>query len=232
MNQTNKRLLILTGPQGSGNHLWSKIFSEDPIVQGWEELKTTYWVSHGNEPFSAMWEDPSLFLRINWNKQYYVTSISCPYLPKGGPRIDSIDRVYIPKYLEFIEQAEASGFSVDICIIGRDQNVLSHQQQRIRGAVTWPLFLDEYTKTIKSREHFFISTELLYLYKEKYVSQISKSLNWPMRISQEKIEEILKEDPNEKYFNAVQDHWLDAVITADSQRNGDPENPYRYRVSK
>jgi len=42
-----KRLLVVTGPQGSGNHMWSKIFSESPQVQGWKELTQEYWVGHG-----------------------------------------------------------------------------------------------------------------------------------------------------------------------------------------
>ena len=38
-----KTLAVLTGPQGSGNHLWSKIFSLHEDVFGWKSLLDNYW---------------------------------------------------------------------------------------------------------------------------------------------------------------------------------------------
>ena len=37
---TNKKLLIITGPQGSGNHLVSRLFSLHDDVGGWKELSS------------------------------------------------------------------------------------------------------------------------------------------------------------------------------------------------
>ena len=68
-----KQLLIMTGPQGSGNHLWSKILGETPFVQGWTQLTQEYWIGHGNEPFAEIWENPKLFQEFTWDKDYYVT---------------------------------------------------------------------------------------------------------------------------------------------------------------
>ena len=49
-----KTLAILTGPQGSGNHLWSKIFSLHEDVFGWKSLLDNYWEAHRySEPFAA-----------------------------------------------------------------------------------------------------------------------------------------------------------------------------------
>lgn len=46
-----KKLLILTGPQGSGNHLMAKIFSTHPEVAGWTALSEKYWVTSISVPF-------------------------------------------------------------------------------------------------------------------------------------------------------------------------------------
>ena len=86
-------LLILTGPQGSGNHLWSKVFSKHPFVNGWRMKQ--YWEGHHHEPFSAWWDDASLI--EDTGHRYNFTSISCPYVYKtadsqtsGGRKIDKI----------------------------------------------------------------------------------------------------------------------------------------------
>ena len=55
-----KKIVILTGPQGSGNHLWSKVFSLHEDVFGWKSLLENYWEAHRlTEPFAAYWRDPS-----------------------------------------------------------------------------------------------------------------------------------------------------------------------------
>ena len=74
------KMLILTGPQGAGNHLWSKIFSLHPEVYGWKTLLENYWEAHRfAEPFARYWRDPSLLKEFNWaQSDYYFTSISCP----------------------------------------------------------------------------------------------------------------------------------------------------------
>ena len=56
-------LLIITGPQGSGNHLFSKLFNLHPDVYGWDMEK--YWVGHHTEPFSEYWTDPSKLKYFN-----------------------------------------------------------------------------------------------------------------------------------------------------------------------
>ena len=87
-----KTLLILTGPQGSGNHLWSKVFSADNSVWGWKQLLTTYWIPHSAEPFAPAWDNPELLKDIEFGN-YAVTSISCPYA-RDGQAIE-------PRYIEF-----------------------------------------------------------------------------------------------------------------------------------
>ena len=53
-----KRLLIITGPQGSGNHLFSRVFSTHPRVGGWKQLLDEYWVPSDLEPFAEYWINP------------------------------------------------------------------------------------------------------------------------------------------------------------------------------
>ena len=225
-----KRLLVVTGPQGSGNHLWSKIFSESPQVQGWKELTQEYWVGHGNEPFARVWEDPTLFLKIEWPHDYYFTSISCPYMSVGGPVIRPGDNISTPKYKEFIKYAEQAGFDITLAVIGRDKNILSHQQDRVRTQVTWPIFLESYNNNLKDIDHTFISTELLYLYEFNYVKQLSKLLNWPIDIAQDKLTEILKDNTNLKYIKSVKEFWLDEHMSNTAVKNGDPQNPNVYNI--
>ena len=44
----NKKLLIITGPQGSGNHLFSRILSTHPEVGGWKSLleADNFWTNY------------------------------------------------------------------------------------------------------------------------------------------------------------------------------------------
>lgn len=70
-----KEILLLTGPQGSGNHLWSKIFSESETVQGWKQLTQEYWLGHGFEPFAEVWKNPLLFKELEWPHEKYFTKI-------------------------------------------------------------------------------------------------------------------------------------------------------------
>lgn len=225
-----KRLLIVTGPQGSGNHMWGKIFSETPQVQGWKELTQTYWVSHGNEPFANIWEDPSLFSKLDWPHEYYYTSISCPYLKVGGPAIHEHSVVDTPKYDEFINSAKSVGFEVTLAVIGRDKNILEHQQSRVRTKITYHEFLDNYDANLTKYDPLFISTELLYLYEDRYLKQVSTLLNWPIEISKNKLSDILKDNTNKKYLKSVDKYWLDQCMIEDSVRNGDPNNPNVYRA--
>ena len=75
-----KEMLILTGPQGAGNHFWSKIFSMHSNVYGWRTLLENYWEAHRfSEPFAKHWKNPTLLDEFNWDQsQYYFTSMSVP----------------------------------------------------------------------------------------------------------------------------------------------------------
>ena len=224
-----KQLLIATGPQGSGNHLWSKIFSESVKVQGWSELTKEYWVGHGDEPFVEVWENPSIFSELEWPHEYYFTSISCPYIKIGGPRLEDDNNGRTPRYKEFIESAKHAGFNVSVCIIGRDKNILKFQQLRLRGDHTTSRLLDIIDQELFEYNPVFLSTELLYLYGDRYLKSISKQLNFPIEVGAEKLADILKDNANAKYLHPVEHYWLDDHMKSISHKNGNPNNPNKYK---
>jgi hypothetical protein len=197
-------MLIVTGPQGSGNHLFSKIFALDDKVYGWNQLLDTYWIAHKDEPFAEHWNNPELLKSFDWDQSdYYVTSISCPY--------HDVDIPTIPNYQEFIATLQELNIEVKVAIIGRDQNILKSQQQRVRNRVSLNDFLIQldYLSTL---DPIYLSQELLYLYKEHYVTNISKLLDFPMNVNDSKIKEILEQDANSKYINDIEIQELDKFV--------------------
>ena len=200
-------LLIITGPQGSGNHVFSKIFAEHPAVNGWAALKDTYWAGHDQEPFADMWRNPELVSAYPWHtSKYHVTSISCPYKDNGEDAW--------PQYQQFIDAVHAVGVDVKLAIIGRDQNILAYQEQRLRDRVTYTEFLDR-LPALMQYNPVFLSQELAYLYKEVYIKQVSAMLDFPIQYNAE----ILTNDANAKYMQPVINNWLDPLIKQASSKH-------------
>ena len=199
-----KKLLIFTGPQGSGNHMWSKIFALHPAVTGWSSLLDTYWIPHDQEPFAECWRDPGRLCDRNWAQtDYYVTSISCPY-------IDDTQWA-TPDIPAFAQAAQALGLQVQVAILGRDQNILKYQETRVRGSATFHTAQAEYEK-LTAWNPVYVSYELLHLYRHSYLRQLSKTLEFPIAYDDARIQEILQDDTNAKYIHAVDDHWTDRLM--------------------
>ena len=199
-----KQILIITGPQGSGNHVFSKVLALHKSVYGWRELLNEYWIAHDFEPFSECWNTPSLVHSIDWSTgDNYVTSVSCPYANHG--------EVTIPKYREFVETLEKFGIKVKVAIIGRDQNILKHQQLRVRDRVSLPDF-NESLEYLMTLDPVFISQELLYVYKGTYLQSLSKQLDFPIAYDDPRVNKILEEDANSKYFRKIQRQELDSLV--------------------
>ena len=135
------KMLILLGPQGAGNHLWSKIFSLHPKVYGWKTLLDNYWEAHRfSEPFAQHWRDHTLLKSFDWSQsEYYFTSIS---LPLGIIGSDA-NPVWMPDVQIFAESVLACGIDVEFAVLGRDQFILANQQTRIRTQPTLPMFLTQ-----------------------------------------------------------------------------------------
>lgn len=196
------KMLILTGPQGAGNHLWSKIFCLHPEVYGWKTLLENYWEAHRfAEPFAQYWRDHSLLKSFDWSQnEYYFTSISCPLGIVGS----DVNPVWNPDIEGFAQSVLNCGVDVEIAVIGRDQTILHHQQTRIRTQPTLSLF----TKQLPRIWHpTFLSYELLYLYRQNYLKSLK--LNIPIAWDDPRINEILSDDPNAKYIHDVEHNPLD-----------------------
>jgi len=205
-----KRLLIITGPQGSGNHVWSKIFALHPAVYGWKELNQTYWIGHDQEPFADCWQDTDRLKQFDWSQSdYYVTGVSCPYMNNGERTV--------PNLIGFAAQAMGCGISVRFAIIGRDRNILTFQETRLRGEPTYNIAIEQYQK-LATWNPVYLSYELLQLYSSDYLRQLSISLEFPIDYNNTHIAEILKDDTNQKYFQPVEHHPTDDLARHSSRK--------------
>ena len=166
------QLLIITGPQGSGNHLFAKIFASHRSVYGWK-LRVDEWQGHHDEPFGIFWKKPELLLKQKPKKKYYVTSISCPYFLNKKPTI--------PDYKKFIKFATQI-FDIKIIIIGRDKNILKQQQKRLRNKHTTPIAKEEF-KLLYKYKPLFVSQELFALYGTEYIRSLNNQIQIPLDYS-------------------------------------------------
>jgi hypothetical protein len=202
-----KKLLIITGPQGSGNHLFSRLLSLHPDVSGWEELIDKYWVPSDLEPFADYWVDPELLTKQQFaSHNYHLANVSCPFMYDGVR--------YIPRILEVAERARSFGVTVEIAIIVRDQNINAEQQRRVRGEVTTPIAQDYYYNTLLTSSFpvHFLDHEAFFLHKEHYLAWVSKTLDFPVELDPEKINRFIEKDANHKYVKYVDEYWLDQEV--------------------
>ena len=210
-----KKLLIITGPQGSGNHLFSRLLSLHPKVEGWEELKDNYWVPSDQEPFAEYWVEPNKLTAEHFEgKDYHLANVSCPFFYDGAR--------YVPKILEVAERARSFGVQVEIAIIVRDQNINKLQQLRVRKEHTTPIAQDYYYNTLLSSSFnvHFLDHEAFFLHKEHYLKWVSKILDFPVSVGPE-ILTFIEQDANSKYVQYVDEYWLDKVVLSGCESNRD-----------
>ena len=195
-------MLIVTGPQGAGNHLFAKLFNLHPEVYGWDMKK--FWVGHHTEPFSELWWDTSKIKDFGWElcSDFYTTSISCPYFKNKESQI--------PKYEEFITEVEKY-CNVLVAIIGRDRTILEYEQQRVREAHTTPVALKQF-EYLYTLDPYFVSMELVFLYKENYLRQVGRDLGFPVVDDSELVNHVLLDDSNKKYIHEIEFAPLDLEI--------------------
>ena len=202
-----KKLLIITGPQGSGNHLFSRLLSLHPDVNGWEELLHKYWVPSDQEPFADYWVDPDKLHEDQFaGFRYHLANVSCPFMYDGVR--------YIPKILEVAKRASSFGIDVEIAIIVRDQNINAEQQRRVRGEVTTPIAQHYYYNTLlkSSFPVHFLDHEAFFLHKEHYLRWAGKTLNFPVELNPNRINQFIDKDANHKYIKYVEEYWLDQEV--------------------
>lgn len=212
-----KKLLIVTGPQGSGNHLFSRLLSLHPAVEGWTEMLDQYWVPSDQEPFAEYWVTPELLTReVFENKDFYFANVSCPFFFDGVRNI--------PKILEVAERARSFGVEVEIAIVVRDQNINQLQQLRVRKEHTTPIAQKYYYETLlpSSFPVHFLDHEAFFLHTTHYLKWVSRVLNFPIAYDNPDIMKFITEDANHKYVCAIDTHWLDDVILAGSHSRREP----------
>ena len=195
---TDQKMLIVVGPQGSGNHLWAKIFGLHPKVNGWQALQEKYWIGHHLEPFAKAWADPNSLTFPKPSKcKNFVTSCSIPYVYKGGHRV--------PPILEFIRVVdEVHHVKPIIAVISRDKSIIELQHERVRGKIT---LNDAYRAINEITEHFpnlpihFLSYESLYLWRKDYLKSLNDAMDFPIAWWDDKsIDKILGLNANAKYI--------------------------------
>lgn len=201
---TDKKLLVLLGPQGSGNHMFSKLFALHPEVFGWQALNQEYWLRHEHEPFNQAWRDPNRWNTMKIEQAFAVTSCSVPCV---------VDRQHqIPDVNGFLEAAEANGWTPTVAVIGRDTNILRHQQQRVRGEVTVDRFMAQLDKVMSLWLVTFISHELAVLYGAKYLREISERLKFPVAWDHPQVAEILAVNANANYIKPAVAQPADGLV--------------------
>ena len=202
-----KKLLIITGPQGSGNHLFSRVFSTHPSVGGWKQLLDEYWVPSDLEPFAEYWVYPERITAAAFEGyDYWLANVSVPFVYDGIRQT--------PKILEMAEHARILGVEVTIAIIVRDQNIQAEQQLRVRKEVTLPIAQEYYYNHLLTSDFpvHFLDNEAFFLHKQHYLKWASNLLQFPVDHDNPDILKFITEDPNRKYVKHVDEYWLDEQV--------------------
>ena len=205
----SKKLLIVTGPQGSGNHLFARLLSAHPMVKGWDSLKDNYWVPSDEEPFARYWVYPE---ELQFPEgDFFCVNVSVPFFYDGVRRT--------PKIKEVAYRAVTMGVEPIIAVVCRDRNINELQQKRVGGEVTMDIALDYYSDL----RHHFIDHEAFFLYKERYMEYLGRILEFP--VTKEGIDNFVTVDANHKYVYPIKEHWLDNEI-----RKG--RKPFKQRLEE
>jgi hypothetical protein len=137
---------------------------------------------------------------FDWSQsEYYFTSISCP--------LGIQDTKWNPNVRKFADTVEECGVQVQIVVIGRDQNILRQQQNRLRKESTTDYLFDEYDHLLPKYSPVFLSYELLHLYTSEYLRSLDLII--PVAWYDERLGDILCVDSNEKYVHYVEENELD-----------------------
>lgn len=201
-----KKFIIVTGPAGAGNHIFTQVLSSHPQVGGWKELLEGTWIPADQETFADYWINPVNLSAENFDGyHYWVANATYPLYYNGVKQL--------PKILELAEKAHAMNIDVRIAIVTRDQTIVSSSQERI--------YNESYINEAKSyydeifNSHFpvhFLSLEALYFYQYEYVKWIGRILTIPVDTDNPTLFATLPQDPNEKYISAVAEQSLDPQI--------------------
>jgi hypothetical protein len=133
--------------------------------------------------------------------------MSVPYMLNGTATV--------PDFRAFVREVQNQGHRVKFAILGRDQNIVRMQETRVRGATTVDQALAAYDSLAAP---VFLSYELLHLYGRKYLETVSQQLGFPIAVTDPRLDMILSEDTNSKYFSAVSHHPTDDLAQHSSRK--------------
>jgi hypothetical protein len=89
------------------------------------------------------------------------------------------------------------------------------QETRVRGTPTVDQAIAAYDQLASP---VFLSYELLQLYGKKYLESVSQQLGFPIAVSDPRLETIMNEDTNSKYFSAIKHHPTDDLAQHSSRK--------------
>jgi hypothetical protein len=205
-NSSNKRLVIITGAQGSGNHLVSRLLSLHPDVQGWDKLLDEYWVPSDEEPLAKFFVEPDQ-LTVDDISKFTVCNVSYPFIYDGV-------KTY-PKIRELAEHARSLGVDVTLLIVTRDATINKLQQERVRGYVAYDEAIKYYSKLMSQdaflfKDMHFVSHETIFAMPNDYMRYLRDLLQFPILWHCAK--DNIDVPPNSKYVVPVDSYWLDEQV--------------------
>ena len=192
----------MVGPQGGGNHMFSKVFASSNKIGGWKDLNTHYWKGHHTEPFADIWSNPHRLKKFDFSEyDYWVASTSIPCVYKG--------HTVVHNPLSLFHYAWELDIECQIGVITRDINILKHQQKRVRGNESLRQYQNIVTSLMMNNVPFVtLSHESLILLGQSYIDHICYTLDFPRII----LDDELLENANEKYIHPIDSHWLDTYV--------------------
>jgi len=63
----------------------------------------------------------------------------------------------------------------------------------------------------------FLDHEAFFLHKQHYLKWISKTLDFPVELNDNRINQFIDKDANHKYIKYVKEYWLDKQVWAGIQ---------------
>jgi len=205
-NILSKRLVIITGAQGSGNHLVSRLLSLHPGVQGWDKLLDEYWVPSDEEPLAKFFVEPEHLTSDDISK-FTVCNVSYPFIYDGV-------KTY-PKIRELAEKARSLGIDVTLLVVIRDAAINKLQQERVRGYVAYDEAIKYYSKLMSQdgflfKDMHFVSHETIFAMPNDYMRYLRDLLQFPILWHHAK--DHIDIPPNSKYVVPVDSYWLDEQV--------------------
>jgi hypothetical protein len=114
--------------------------------------------------------------------------------------------------LGFLAAADVNGWQPTVAVIGRDVNILQHQQQRVRGEITVNQFIEQLDSIASDWPTTFISHELAVLYGARYLRELSERLAFPVAWDDPRVEEILAVNANANYVQPAAAQPADGLV--------------------